>query len=269
MLKAGSTTRLSANLLGSMIAIIASLWMAATFSGLFRLLMVLVLLAAVHGLVLAFRLIDYNAPLVKATPDGLELDSLVSGKGFLPWDQIKLVRHVSLKGINDPFDWLDYVMIRTAKAEAFGGLSRLLPTTRLGMYFLPTRLLEGGSAAGAQFVDAVEAMRRDQRYGQAIAQAGAAPAAAATTPVAMAEAVSHDILTALKSRAEIRMQAEARAPLNNPSSQPAVRAAQAPLLPGTQPGKPHVAGRQDLGKAPKLPKSRNTGVLLNGKPLDF
>ena len=263
MVNAGSTSRLFASILGSMFTLLLGFWVFTELNGLLSLIGLVMIAASTHAVVLAYRLIDHQGPLITVTGEGLELAAVLSPVGHLPWSEVQQLRHVTMRAVNDPLGWFDYVMIRTSRKDAFQGMARLLPTARLGIYFVPTRMLEGGSAAGAALASDADRVRRDSSQGQAIARAHRQ---LGSVPVS-----------------QTAQQAPASALHSRSASSPATPA---PMLtpretqrPSALPAVPLVAARQDLGKAPAKPKSfasksgapasNSKGVLLNGKPLEF
>jgi len=174
---------------------------------------------------------------------------MLSDTGLLESSQIKALRHLTLGDKIDGRGWFDYVMIASPKPGAFSGQAKLSPASWLGVYLLPTRLLDGGAAAGRAFVAEVEQARRDKRFDHAMSRVKMADGAAPlTAPIAV--------------RAEPPSASAPPMVASEPAAPFTTRPVRSP--------QPRVAERQSLGTtAVPSAKPRNTGVLLNGKPLEF
>jgi len=160
MLKAGSTTRLFANIVFSMLSIALYGWVLSVskFAGAFG------LLCSIHGLVLAVRLIDLPGPVVSAGRNGLVFSNQITGEDLLAWDEIKSLKLFTLHYQFVSLPWMSYLVIRTSRRSYFSGTSRLLPTSWFGVYFLPTRLLHGGARSARQLLTILERLREADRH---------------------------------------------------------------------------------------------------------
>lgn len=157
MLNAGSTTRLSFCIATSMVSVGLFLYIFLTNSW----LAIVPLLFAVHGLVLAVRLLDMKGSIVSAGPDGLTFSDQISSEDLLPWGEIRNVQLLSHYEGFIRIPWLDYLIVTANDLSYFDGTSRLLPSTWLGCYILPTRLIDGGADAAEKMVAAAKSLKID------------------------------------------------------------------------------------------------------------
>jgi hypothetical protein len=163
MLMAGNTCRLFANIVFSFLAVGFFGWAVMTGSGMVFFGGLLGFLYSLHGLVLAVCMIDLPGPVLSAGRNGLVFSSRLTGSDLLPWDDVRNIRVI---GINYPI-WIPfatYLGVRTNRLSYFGGLARILPSSWLGMYFIPTRLLRGGGRSARQFVNVLERLREADRH---------------------------------------------------------------------------------------------------------
>lgn len=163
MLKAGSTTRLFVNIVFSMLSIALYGWILSVskFAGIFG------LLCSIHGLVLAVRLIDLPGPVVSAGRNGLVFSNQITTEDLLAWDEVKSLKLYTLHYQFVSLPWMSYLVIRTNRRSYFGGTSRLLPTSWFGIYFLPARLLQGGTRSVRQLLTILGRLREADRHDMA------------------------------------------------------------------------------------------------------
>lgn len=161
MLNAGSTTRLCFGMVTSMFSVGVFLYIFLTNTW----LAIVPLLFAVHGLILTIRLIDLKEPVVSVGHEGLTFSSQISGNGLLPWGTVRNMQLLSHVEGFVRVPWLDYLIVTTNDLGYFDGASRLLPSTWLGCYILPTRLIDGGAKAAENLVAAAKVRRIDNDSG--------------------------------------------------------------------------------------------------------
>ena len=155
MLMAGSNGRLFIQIVLSMLMIGFWSWAGFSLTGIAFFCYLAIFLSCFHTVLLAVQMIDLPTPVLSAGPNGLVLSNKITGHDLIPWAEVK---DFSVHSFRYPayFPLFSYLVIRTGKSAHFNGLSRLLPSTWLGFYAIPTRLLHGGSAAAEQIVKVVQ-----------------------------------------------------------------------------------------------------------------
>jgi hypothetical protein len=163
MLMAGSNARLFVQIVFSMLMMGFWFWAGSGLNGLAFLSFMVILMACVHTILLAVHLIDLKTPVLSGGPNGLVLSSKITGHDLIPWASVK---SINVHSLHYPafLPLVSYLIIRTGNPAHFSGLSRLLPTTWLGIYVIPTRLLHGGSKAAEQMVGMIKNLREDERH---------------------------------------------------------------------------------------------------------
>lgn len=163
MLMAGSNGRLFIQIVLSMLMIGFWSWAGFSLTGIAFFCYLAIFLSCFHTVLLAVQMIDLPTPVLSAGPNGLVLSNKITGHDLIPWTEVK---DFSVHSFRYPayFPLFSYLVIRTGKSAHFNGLSRLLPSTWLGFYAIPTRLLHGGSAAAEQIVKVVQNLREDDRH---------------------------------------------------------------------------------------------------------
>lgn len=163
MLMAGSNARLFIQIVITMLMMGFWSWAGLGLTGVAFFSYLFILSCCLHTIFLAVQLIDLKTPVLSAGPNGLVLSNKITGHDLIPWASVKTF---SVHSLHYPayLPLLSYLVIRTGNPAHFSGLSRLLPTTWLGIYIIPTRLLQGGSKAAEQMVGVIKNIREDERH---------------------------------------------------------------------------------------------------------
>lgn len=279
MLMAGSNARLFVQIVLSMLMIGFWFWVGAGLEGLAYITFLVIFSACIHSIVLAVQLIDLPTPVLSAGPNGLVLSNKITGHDLIPWADVK---SFGVQSLHYPayLTLLSYLVIRTGKPAHFTGLSRLLPTSWLGIYIIPTRLLRGGSKAAEQMVGIIKNIREDERHalvgGGSDTSIGWAMLRNTTFPVGkngpdeetMVAAVRDSLLEQAGVHRDLLPEANRQQFLNS-------EAGKALAAKGEDWGRQAVREiapvRTTPPPAPKPPKPSgfgHKGVMLNGKPID-
>ena len=122
----------------------------------------LLLIYILVGLVMASTLIGSTEPLLRATREGLEIHSLLSKRGIVPWAEVGRLNYYNLRFNFITIPGLGQLSIKfKGKLPLKLGLN-YLPLGWFHFFLLPGRIASGGGKAAAQFAALVKLLRDEK-----------------------------------------------------------------------------------------------------------
>lgn len=160
MLMIGGNSRIFGGFVLSLLLLLFGYWGMEEASRLGGLMLIV---ASLHSIIVAYKLMDSDKPVFQAGAHGLRVHPKIASQQTLDWHEVKQLSVLDLRIPAIPLPFMVWLIVRTDRKGFFDQQSRMIPTSFIGAYFFPVRLLRGGGKAARQFVGLANKMRETDR----------------------------------------------------------------------------------------------------------